>query len=47
MELPNQIIVTQLKVGEHPASIDGGHGEIIIDVQYLPSEKDHSVSAAT
>ncbi|MBB3307235.1 MULTISPECIES: ArgE/DapE family deacylase [unclassified Enterobacter] len=39
MELPNQIIVTQLKVGEHPASI-AGRAEIVIDVQYLPAEKD-------
>ncbi len=39
MELPNQILVTQLKVGEHPSST-AGYGEIIIDVQYLPSEKD-------
>lgn len=39
MDLPNQIIVTQLKVGEHPASI-AGRAEIVIDVQYLPAEKD-------
>ena len=39
MDMPNQIIVTQLKVGEHPASI-AGRAEIVIDVQYLPSEKD-------
>jgi len=39
MDLPNQIIVTQINAGEHPASI-AGRGEIIIDVQYLPSEKD-------
>ena len=39
MELPNQILVTQLKVGEH-ASSTAGYGEIVIDVQYLPSEKD-------
>ncbi|WP_455916650.1 M20 family metallopeptidase [Pantoea agglomerans] len=39
MDLPNQIIVTQLKAGEHPASI-AGRAEIIIDVQYLPAEKD-------
>ena len=39
MELPNQVIATQISAGEHPASI-AGRGEIIIDVQYLPSEKD-------
>lgn len=39
MELPNQIIVTQLNVGEHPSST-AGRGEIIIDVQYLPHERD-------
>jgi acetylornithine deacetylase len=39
MELPNQIIVTQLKAGEHPSSA-AGRSEIIIDVQYLPHEKD-------
>lgn len=39
MDLPNQIIVTQLKAGEHPASL-AGRAEIIIDVQYLPAEKD-------
>ena len=39
MDLPNQIIVTQMTVGEHPASM-AGRGEIVIDVQYLPSEKD-------
>lgn len=39
MHLPNQIIVTQVKAGEHPSSI-AGRGEIVIDVQYLPSEKD-------
>jgi acetylornithine deacetylase len=39
MDLPNQIVVTQVKVGEHPSSI-AGRGEIVIDVQYLPSEKD-------
>ena len=39
MDLPNQIIVTQMNVGEHPASM-AGRGEIVIDVQYLPSEKD-------
>jgi acetylornithine deacetylase len=39
MDLPNQIIVTQIKGGEHPSSM-AGSGEIIIDVQYLPHEKD-------
>ncbi|MET3579747.1 acetylornithine deacetylase [Mesorhizobium robiniae] len=39
MDLPNQIIVTQLNAGEHPSSM-AGRAEIIIDAQYLPSEKD-------
>ncbi|GLS20188.1 putative metallohydrolase YodQ [Labrys miyagiensis] len=39
MDLPNQIIITQIKAGEHPSSM-AGRAEIIIDVQYLPSEKD-------
>lgn len=39
MDLPNQIIVTQIKAGEHPSSM-AGRGEIIVDVQYLPHEKD-------
>ena len=39
MDLPNQIIVTQIKAGEHPSST-AGRGEIVIDVQYLPHEKD-------
>jgi acetylornithine deacetylase len=39
MELSNQIIVTRVRAGEHPSSI-AGRAEIIIDVQYLPSEKD-------
>jgi acetylornithine deacetylase len=39
MDLPNQVIATQVRVGEHPSSM-AGHGEIIIDVQYLPSERD-------
>jgi acetylornithine deacetylase len=39
MELSNQIIVTQVRAGEHPSST-AGRAEIIIDVQYLPSEKD-------
>ncbi len=39
MDLPNQIIVTQVRAGEHPSSM-AGRGEIIIDVQYLPHEKD-------
>ena len=39
MDLPNQIIATQIKAGEHPSSI-AGRAEIIIDAQYLPSEKD-------
>jgi acetylornithine deacetylase len=39
MELSNQVIVTQARAGEHPSSM-AGRAEIIIDVQYLPSEKD-------
>ncbi|WP_233741623.1 M20/M25/M40 family metallo-hydrolase [Agrobacterium vitis] len=39
MNLPNQIIVTQMTAGEHPSSM-AGRAEIIIDAQYLPSEKD-------
>src|SRR6202044_4053746 len=39
MDLPNQIMVTQIKAGEDPSST-GGRGEIGIDVQYLPHEKD-------
>lgn len=39
MDLPCQIIPTQIKAGEHPASM-AGKAEIVIDVQYLPSEKD-------
>jgi acetylornithine deacetylase len=32
MDLPNQIIVTQIRAGEHPSST-AGRGEIVIDVQ--------------
>ena len=39
MDLPNQVIVTQIQAGEHPSST-AGRGEIVIDVQYLPHEKD-------
>lgn len=39
MELPNQTIVTQVRAGEHPSSFAGA-AEIVIDVQYLPAEKD-------
>ncbi|HTW25787.1 MAG TPA: M20/M25/M40 family metallo-hydrolase [Acetobacteraceae bacterium] len=39
MQLPNQVIVTELRAGEHPSSMAGA-AEIVIDVQYLPSEKD-------
>ncbi len=39
MELSNQITVTQVRAGEHPSST-AGRAEIIVDVQYLPSEKD-------
>ena len=39
MDLPCQILPTQIKAGEHPASM-AGRAEIVIDVQYLPSEKD-------
>jgi acetylornithine deacetylase len=38
-DAPCQIIATQIKAGEHPASM-AGRAEIVIDVQYLPSEKD-------
>ena len=31
--------MTLIKAGEHPSST-AGHGEIVIDVQYLPHEKD-------
>lgn len=41
MDLPNQVIVTQMTAGEHPSSM-AGRAEIIIDAQYLPSEKDES-----
>ncbi len=39
MDLPNQVLVTQVKAGEHPSSFAGA-AEIIIDAQYLPAEKD-------
>ncbi|HWJ73043.1 MAG TPA: ArgE/DapE family deacylase [Kaistia sp.] len=39
MDMPNQIMVTQMQAGEHPAST-AGRAEIVIDAQYLPSEKD-------
>ena len=39
MQLPNQVIVTELRAGEHPSSMAGA-AEIVIDVQYLPPEKD-------
>lgn len=39
MDLPNQIIPTQLKAGEHASSM-AGRAEIVFDAQYLPSEKD-------
>ncbi len=39
MDRPNQVIVTQVQAGEHPSST-AGRGEIVIDVQYLPHEKD-------
>ena len=38
MDLPNQIIVTQIKACEHPSST-AGRGDIVIDVQYFPHEK--------
>lgn len=38
MAMANQIMVTQIKAGEHPSST-AGRGEIVIDVQYLPHEK--------
>lgn len=41
MELPNQVIVTQLNVGEHPSST-AGRAEVIIDVQYLPQERNEN-----
>lgn len=43
MDQPNQIIVTQINVGEHPSSI-AGRGEIVIDVQYLPHEQDEALT---
>ncbi|MEX6508970.1 M20 family metallopeptidase [Jiella sp. M17.18] len=39
MDLPNQVIVTQIQAGEHPSST-AGRGEIVVDIQYLPHEKD-------
>jgi acetylornithine deacetylase len=39
MDMPNQIMITQINAGEHPSST-AGRAEIIIDAQYLPSEKD-------
>ncbi|SNB71489.1 acetylornithine deacetylase [Arboricoccus pini] len=39
MGLSNQVLVTQIKAGEHPSSM-AGRAEIIVDVQYLPSEHD-------
>ena len=39
MDMPNQIMVTQINAGEHPSST-AGRAEIIIDAQYLPHEKD-------
>ncbi|MDQ0467010.1 M20/M25/M40 family metallo-hydrolase [Labrys wisconsinensis] len=39
MDLPNQIITTQIKAGEHPSSM-AGKAKIIINVQSLPHEKD-------
>lgn len=39
MDLANQIVATQVHAGEHPSSA-AGRSDIIIDVQYLPSEKD-------
>jgi acetylornithine deacetylase len=39
MDLPNQVIVTEIRAGEHPSSLAGA-AEIVIDAQYLPWEKD-------
>jgi len=39
MELSHQITVTHVRAGEPPSST-AGRAEIVIDVQYLPSEKD-------
>jgi acetylornithine deacetylase len=39
MGIPNQITITKISAGEH-ASSTAGRGEITIDVQYLPHEKD-------
>ena len=39
MDLPNQVLVTQIKAGEHPSSFAGA-AEIVIDAQYLPAERD-------
>ena len=41
MDLPCQIILTQIKAGEHPSSM-AGRGEIVIDVQYLPTKRTSS-----
>ena len=40
MDLPNQIIVTQIKAGEESFFDRRRRGEIVIDVQYLPHEND-------
>ncbi len=39
MEWPAQIAVTQIRAGEHPSST-AGRAEIVIDVKYLPAERD-------
>jgi acetylornithine deacetylase len=39
MELPAQVAVTQISAGEHPSSY-AGRAEVVIDVKYLPAERD-------
>jgi acetylornithine deacetylase len=39
MEWPSQVVATQIRAGEHPSSF-AGRAEIVIDVKYLPSERD-------
>lgn len=39
MEGPANILATQIRAGEHPSST-AGRAEIVIDVKYLPAERD-------
>lgn len=39
LDLPNQLVVTQITAGEHPSSF-AGRAEITVDIQYLPHERD-------